>query len=114
MKRPDNSLLKKNCIPCKGKVSYLLPDIASNLLRELGNDWIINESKKLYKEYKFNNFIAVIEFVNKIAKIAEEEGHHPDLFISWGKCIVSVWTHEINGLTENDFILAAKIENINR
>lgn len=112
MKKSNSFLLDKTCTPCQGGVPPLSPDIASKLLSEIGNGWTINESGQLYKEYKFNNFIEVIEFVNKISALAEEEAHHPDLSIAWGKCTVSIWTHKINGLTENDFILAAKIEAI--
>lgn len=110
MKKTNNSLINKTCTPCQGGVPPLHPAIASKLLLEIGNCWDINESGRLYKEYKFNNFIEVMEFVNKVATLAEEEGHHPDLFITWGKCTISIWTHKINGLTENDFILAVKID----
>jgi len=99
----------KTCIPCQGGTPPLLPEVVSKLLLELGNDWVINESGQLYKEYKFNNFKEAMNFANKVAKIAEKEAHHPDLNILWGKCSISIWTHKINGLTESDFILAAKI-----
>lgn len=112
MQKSNSSLLDKTCTPCQGGVPPLSPNIASKLLLEIGNGWIINESGQLYKEYKFHTFMEVIGFVNKIAALAEEEAHHPDLFITWGKCTVSIWTHKINGLTKNDFILAAKIEAI--
>ena len=74
----------------------------------------INENQEniLYKEYYFDNFIDAIKFANEVAEIAELQNHHPDLEISWGKCKVKIWTHSINGLTENDFILAAKINSL--
>lgn len=87
----------------------LSPEIVYKLLSELGNGWIISESNKLYKEY---NFMEAMSFVNKIAELAEQEAHHPDLTITWGKCIIRIWAHKINGLTESDFILAAKIGTI--
>ena len=84
----------------------------SRLLLELNNGWIINKLGHLYKEYNFSNFIEAMNFANRLAELAEKEAHHPDLTISWGKCTVSIWTHKVNGLTENDFILGAKIETI--
>ena len=102
-------LLDKTCTPCKGGIPPLSSEVASRLLLELERGWIINKSGQLYKEYNFNNFVEAIEFANKITELAEKEAHHPDLIISWGKCIIKIWTHKINGLTESDFILAAKI-----
>lgn len=104
------SLLNKTCISSIEDAHSLSFEIVERLLLELNNGWIIDKSGKLYKEYHFTNFIKTMQFVNKVADVAETERHHPDLSISWGKCVVQVWTHKINGLTENDFILAAKIE----
>ena len=112
MKNYNSCLLDKICTPCNGGVPPLDSDVISRLISELESEWIINKLGHLYKEYSFNNFMDAINFANKIAEVAEKEAHHPDLTISWGKCIVSIWTHKINGLTENDFILAAKIEAI--
>ena len=103
------SLLNKTCKPCRGDIPPLSSKLTTELLLELNNDWIIDKSGKLYKEYHFTDFIKTMAFVNKVAYLAEKEGHHPDLAISWGKCGVQIWTHKINGLTKNDFILAAKI-----
>lgn len=108
----ENCLLDKTCTPCQGGVPALNPDMALRLLSELGGGWIINVAGQLYKEYNFNNFIDAMTFANKVADIAELENHHPDLEISWGKCKIIIWTHKVNGLTENDFILAAKINNL--
>jgi 4a-hydroxytetrahydrobiopterin dehydratase len=105
-------LENKHCVPCKGGVLPLGLEETKRLLMQLQSDWQVNELGRLYKCYKFKDFISAIEFVNKIAVIAEKEGHHPDLTISWGSCSVQIWTHKINGLTESDFILAAKIEAI--
>ena len=112
MKNSNTCLLDKTCTPCQGEIPPLSFDIAFRLLLELGNGWIINESGQLYKEYSFNNFIEVMGFANKIAELAEKEAHHPDLSIAWGKCAIRIWTHKISGLTESDFILAAKIGTI--
>jgi 4a-hydroxytetrahydrobiopterin dehydratase len=80
------------------------------LLKELKDGWCINEAGHLYREYLFDNFIEALSFATQIGNLAEKEGHHPSLTIAWGKCTVEIWTHKINGLTESDFILAAKIE----
>ena len=112
MKNNSICLLDKTCTPCWGGVAPLATDIAYKLLLELGGGWIINELGQLYKEYQFSDFVGAMNFANKIAEIAETEAHHPDLEISWGKCSIKIWTHKINGLTENDFILAVKINNL--
>jgi len=105
-------LINKKCTPCQGGVPPLTEEKATALLKELSQGWRINKIGHLYKEYKFDNFMDPLEFTNKIAVIAETEGHHPDITISWGVCKVEIWTHKINGLTESDFILAAKIESL--
>lgn len=106
------SLTNKNCTPCLGNVESLSIELTEKLLLELNNGWIVDKSGKLYKEYHFTNFIKAMDFANKVADLAETEGHHPDLAISWSKCVVQIWTHKIKGLTENDFILAAKIDKL--
>ncbi len=85
---------------------------ANKLLAKLPEGWRINDSGHLYKEYKFKDFIAPLNFVNRIAIIAEEDAHHPDITISWGKCTIEIWSHVINGLSKNDFTLASKIEEL--
>lgn len=103
-------LIDKACIPCNGGVPPLSLDQATQLLSEISNSWYLNESGYLSKTYFFPNFITAMEFANKIATLAEQEAHHPELTIGWGYCNIVLWTHKINGLTESDFILAAKIE----
>ena len=102
-------LIDKVCVPCQGGVPPLDQTTVEKLLAELGKDWKINDVGHLYKQYLFDDFMQALVFANKIAEIAEKEAHHPDLTIAWGKCAVEIWTHKINGLTESDFILAAKI-----
>ncbi|GAA5252899.1 hypothetical protein KNCP2_11870 [Candidatus Rickettsia kedanie] len=80
---------------------------------QLQSNWQVNGVGHLYKKYKLPNLVKAMEFANKITEIAEQEAHHPDFTISWGACNVEIWTHEIDGLTANDFILAAKIASIN-
>ena len=81
---------------------------ANELLRELDDGWHLNADGHLERLYRLQNFAQAIAFANEVANIAEEEGHHPDLYIAWGKCKVEIWTHKISGLTESDFYFAAK------
>jgi 4a-hydroxytetrahydrobiopterin dehydratase len=104
------SLTSKTCVPCRGGIPPLEQPAVDTLLRELQGGWTVNDSGHLFKKYPFPNFITAMEFANKIAAIAEEQAHHPDITISWGMCKVEIWTHKINGLTESDFILAAKLD----
>lgn len=106
------SLATKHCIPCKGGVQPLDRTESKKLLKQLQDEWEINSSGHLYRHYKFKDFLTAMKFANKIAAIAEKEGHHPDLTITWGSCSIEIWTHKISGLAESDFILAAKIEAI--
>ncbi len=83
---------------------------AEELLRELDDGWHLNPDGHLERAYAFKNFADAMAFANKVADIAEDEGHHPDLYIAWGKCKVEIWTHKITGLTESDFYFAAKAD----
>ncbi len=82
------------------------------LSSELGNSWKVSGWHHLEKEFKFRNFKEALDFTNQVGKIAESEGHHPDIYLSWGKVRIMIWTHKIDGLTESDFILAAKIDKL--
>lgn len=106
-------LSKKKCIPCHGGIPPLEKKDIDKLLSQLHSKWLVNELGHLYKIYKFYNFVETMRFANAITEIAEQEGHHPDLLVSYGQCIVEIWTHKINGLSISDFILAAKIDGIN-
>lgn len=112
MKTSNVCLVNKTCIPCQGGMPALTSTEIENLIKELEKGWTLNKIGHLYRVYPFNDFQKAMDFANKIAEIAEKEGHHPDLKIAWGKCEVETWTHKINGLTESDFILAAKIERV--
>jgi 4a-hydroxytetrahydrobiopterin dehydratase len=79
---------------------------------ELGGDWKIVDEHHLEKEFAFPDFAAALDFTNRIGAIAEEEGHHPDIYLGWGKVRVTIWTHKIDGLTRSDFVLAAKIDRL--
>lgn len=103
-------LSEKKCIPCKSGTPILSQSEIEKFCLELKSDWQILGSKKISFEFKFKNFVEAMKFANKVTEIAEIEDHHPDLHISWGKVRVEIWTHTIKGLSENDFILASKIE----
>ena len=106
------NLSSKKCIPCKiGAPKLKLIEIKS-YLKKIKKDWKVIKNHHMEKEFKFNNFKGALGFTNKVGKIAEKERHHPDIHLSWGKVKVIIYTHKINGLHENDFILAAKIDKI--
>lgn len=108
------SLDQKKCVPCQGGVPPLDASETKRLFTELQGEWALNAAGHLYKKITFPNFITAMQYANNIAELAERENHHPDLTITWGSCSIEIWTHKINGLTESDFILAAKIENLPR
>ena len=104
-------LASKTCVPCRGGV----PALKGKLLRDLSAhvpDWKVVKQHHLTRSYDFPDFRTALDYVNRLGAIAEEQGHHPDIFLTWGKVGVTVWTHKINGLTESDFILAAKAERL--
>jgi len=82
------------------------------LARELDGGWQVVEERQLEKEYKFKDFREALGFTNKIGELAEGQGHHPDIFLAWGKVKLTIWTHKVNGLTESDFVLAAKADRL--
>jgi 4a-hydroxytetrahydrobiopterin dehydratase len=104
------ALAQKDCVPCKGGVPPLKGEALYKLHEELGAGWQLVDEHHLEKEYKFKGYQPAVDFTNDVAQIAEKQNHHPDLLLSWGKVKVSVWTHKIDGLTESDFVFAAKVE----
>lgn len=108
-------LAKKKCVPCEGGVPPLTYDAANKLLPQLDKEWmIVDEAHLLTKHFPFKNFVETMKFVNEVARIAEEEQHHPDMTVTYGGVTIELMTHAIGGLSENDFILAAKIDEIAR
>jgi 4a-hydroxytetrahydrobiopterin dehydratase len=103
-------LASKRCIPCEGGTPPLFKPQAEALLKEVSGWSLSPDAKSISKQFKFKNFAEALAFANKIGAIAEAENHHPDLTLSWGKVGVALSTHSIGGLSENDFILAAKID----
>ncbi len=105
------NLSSKKCQPCAGATPPLTVEEASKFLAQVSG-WELVEGSKIKKEFKFKNFTASMDFVNNIAKIAEAENHHPSIFINYNKVKITCTTHAIGGLSENDFILAAKIDKL--
>jgi 4a-hydroxytetrahydrobiopterin dehydratase len=106
----NKRLADRNIVPSRKGTPPLDSRQAHDFLVELGHGWSFTDDGHLHKIYRFKDFSTPMAFANRIAKIAEKEDHHPDLHVSWGKCVVEMWTHSINGLSEADFILAAKVE----
>ena len=104
-------LLNKKCAPCESIGSPLGEEEVKKYMAEIGEGWNVKD-KRISKKFKFNNFKESIGFINKIAVIAEEENHHPDIEIHYNRVIITLWTHAIGGLSENDFILGSKIDNL--
>ena len=110
-----SDLSEKKCIPCEGGIpSFDITEIHKYLKKVDG--WDVkkdnNESYYIIKEFKFENFLLSLNFVNKIGDLAEQEGHHPDIWFGWGYAKIKIFTHAINGLHESDFVLAAKIDKL--
>ena len=110
-----NDLLEKKCVPCEGGVKAFDISEIHKYQKKVDGWEIIQNDKKVYfleKKFEFKNFLESQKFVNEVGKVSEEEGHHPDIIFGWGYAKINITTHAINGLSENDFILAAKIDKI--
>ncbi len=104
------ALLQNHCVPCRGGVEPLKGEEIKERTKELDPGWSVAEEHHLEREFTFDDFRQALGFVNEIGELAEQEGHHPDIYLTYGKVRVQLWTHKIDGLHENDFILAAKID----
>ena len=107
-----NELAEKECVPCKGGVPPLKGKALQDLSNKLGNGWRVAQEHHLEKEFTFKDFREALDFTNRVGEIAESQNHHPDIYLTWGKVGVKIWTHKIDGLTESDFVLAAKIDTL--
>ena len=107
-----NELASRECVPCKGGVPPLEAAEIQGLLAQLGNDWQVIDDHHLQKEFKLKNFAEALAFTNQVGAIAEAQNHHPDISLAWGKVAITIWTHKIDGLTESDFVFAAKCEEV--
>src|SRR6266567_7447875 len=110
------SLEAKTCVPCRGGVPPLKGEALAEIHRQLPDsaEWKVIDQHHLTRALTFSNFKQALDFVNRVAALAEEQGHHPDIVLKWGKAEITLWTHKIDGLTESDFIMAAKIDRLPR
>lgn len=107
-RKPD--LAHEHCKPCSKKTTPLSGDALKALHLQLSGDWQIINEHHLEREYAFDNFRDALAFTNRVGEVAEKENHHPDIYLTYGKVGLKLWTHNINGLSQNDFILAAKVD----
>ncbi len=102
-------LANRNCVPCRGDTPPLKGEELDGLRQQVP-DWEVVEEHHLRRAFKFKNFREALGFVNRVGELAEEQGHHPDISFGWGYAEVTVFTHKIDGLTESDFVFAAKVD----
>lgn len=107
-----SDLSKQKCVPCEVGGDPLKADEIAQVLPQLEGKWSVENNLRLKREFKFKNFVENMKFINKVADLAEEQGHHPDLHVFYNKLTIELWTHEVGGLSLNDFIVAAKINKI--
>lgn len=104
-------LATKTCVPCRGGVPPLKGEDLVSLHKQVPG-WSVVAEHHIAKTFKYPDFRKALDFVNRVGDLAEEQGHHPDIFLTWGKVEITIWTHKIDGLTESDFIMAAKIDQL--
>ena len=109
-----NELANKECVSCKGGVQPLEGKALNNLRKQLESGWKVVHSHHLEREFTFKNFREALTFTNRLGELAEAQNHHPDIYLAWGKVKITLWTHKIDGLTESDFVMAAKIDALKR
>jgi len=100
----------RSCVPCRGGIPPLAGERLEDFRRQIWSEWEVVDGHHLERTYRFKNFREALAFTNAVGEIAEEQGHHPEITLTWGKVTVRIWTHKIDGLTESDFVLAAKAE----
>ena len=105
----ETELANKQCVPCRGDVPALKGKELEEIHRGVPK-WTVVDEHQIRRELKFPDFQQALDFVNRVGALAEEQGHHPDIFLAWGKAEITLWTHKVDGLTESDFIMAAKID----
>jgi 4a-hydroxytetrahydrobiopterin dehydratase len=107
-----SDLASRDCVPCKGATPPLAGAKLEALQRQLGGDWQVVDAHHLEKTYRFRDFRAALAFTNRVGELAEAQFHHPDLHLAWGRVTLTIWTHKIDGLTESDFVFAAKSDRL--
>ena len=105
-------LAEKQCVPCRGGVPPLRGAELERLRAQLHADWRVVDEHHLERAFRFPDFRQALDFTTRVGELAEEQDHHPDLHLSWGKVLVQIWTHKIDGLTESDFVFAAKTDRL--
>ncbi len=108
----SDTLYSKHCVPCRGGIPPLAGEELRTLHTELDGGWQVVGEHHLHKVFSFPDFVTALEFTNQVGELAESEGHHPDIRLSWGRVEIEIFTHKIDGLTESDFILAARIDRL--
>lgn len=108
----SSQLAKKDCKPCEGGAAPLKGESLKQMQSNLGGNWKVLDEQRLEKEFKFPDFRHALEFVNHVGEVAEEQNHHPDIYFTYGQARIQIWTHSVKGLTESDFVLAAKIDEL--
>jgi 4a-hydroxytetrahydrobiopterin dehydratase len=108
----SDTLSAKHCVPCRGGVPPLAGEELQSLQEQLGGGWQVVEEHHLHKVFSFPDFVTALAFTNRVGELAESEGHHPDIRLSWGRVEIEIFTHKIDGLTESDFILAARVDRL--
>ena len=106
------SLSAKDCVPCKGGVPPLSEEESGAFLSQINDDWEVIENHHLTRTWTFPDFANAMDFTNSLGRICEEQGHHADFELGWGKVVAVIYTHKIDGLTESDFVLAAKFDEV--
>jgi 4a-hydroxytetrahydrobiopterin dehydratase len=107
-----SKLARRKCKPCEGEQAPLKGASLKGLKEQLDQGWKVVDEHHLEKEYSFDDFREALAFTNRVGEVAEKEGHHPDIYLTWGKVKLQIWTHSVGGLSENDFILAAKADSV--
>lgn len=109
-----SDLCERSCKPCRGGIPALRGAELEALSGQLGGDWRLVAEHHLVRDYTFADFRQALTFANAVGELAEQQGHHPELLVAWGKVGITIWTHKVDGLTESDFVLAAKIDRLPR
>jgi 4a-hydroxytetrahydrobiopterin dehydratase len=107
-----SDLAQKQCVACKGGVPPLAGNDLTSLAKQLDAAWQVVNEHHLEREFKFTNFLQALQFTNRVGALAEAQNHHPDIYLAWGKVKLTLWTHKIDGLTESDFVFAAKVDQL--
>ena len=107
-----SELASKQCVPCRGGVPPLAGEELAGYQRQLDGGWEVVDGHHLERTYRFQDFRQALDFTVRVGEMAEEQGHHPDILLAWGRVTVTIWTHKIDGLTESDFVFAAKADQL--